>query len=128
MLGLTAADVNVHEFAHFGVRHSGIDTAVDNGGECVAFPLSCHVAFTYIHSRSEKGCRQPLACIFIHGSQFVGNSLVFGSFKEETDGIQVQRINYAVDAYTGSEIHTAGFFALRLYVRFYLLGCRYVHA
>ena len=55
-------------------------------------------------------------------------SMDYMSRKYELDALCICREQYAVDAYTGSEIHTACFFALGFYVRFYLLGCRYVHA
>ena len=31
MLGLSAADIDIHELTDLGVRHGGIDTAVDDG-------------------------------------------------------------------------------------------------
>ena len=89
MVTLSATDIDVHELTHFGVRHRGIETAIDDRGEGITFPIGRRITLTDIHTGSEQGGRESFARILIDGFQFARNRLVFRRFEEETDALQV---------------------------------------
>ena len=121
MLGLAAADVDVHYLAQFGIGHGGIDTAVDDGREGISFPLRRHIALAYIHARGEERGSQAFTRLFVHGLQFLRDDFIVRRFEEETDALETDRVEYAVHAHTGEEIDTARLLVLGLDIGFHLL-------
>ena len=124
MLCLRAAEVDIHHFAHLGIGHRGIDTAVDDRGECISAALCRHIALAYVHPGGQQCSCQTLTCLLIQGCQLLRDRLVFRCLEEETDGIQTDRVHYAVHAYTGAEVHAACLFVLRLHIGFHFLRSR----
>ena len=83
--GLSATDVYIHEFAHFGVSHRGIQSAVDDRRQGISRALCSYVAFAYVHTRSQQRCRQTFTRIFVDGFELTCYGFVVGRFEEESD-------------------------------------------
>ena len=123
---LTAADIDIHQFASLGISHRSVDTAVDDTRQRIAVIFGSYVTLTHVHSRCEQHRRHLFPFVLIQRCQFFRHRLVGRCLQEETYMSQIDRVQNAFDPHTGGKIHRAHVFPFRLHVCFHFLRSRHI--